>query len=137
MASSPVLIIGAGISGLTLAQYLRKNGIPFRIFERDVSLSSRAGGWGVTIGWARSQFGDLLPGNIIEKLEESHVQTDAVKTGNYGRFTLFDLSTGIAKFNVPAARRMRFSRTRLREILATDIQVEVISLSKMTVGIAG
>ena len=40
---SKVLIIGAGVSGLALAQILRKNGIIFEIFERDNG--TRNQGW--------------------------------------------------------------------------------------------
>lgn len=40
-----VLIIGAGISGLLLAQILRKAGIPVEVFERDDG--TRNQGWSV------------------------------------------------------------------------------------------
>lgn len=40
-----VLIIGAGIAGLTLAQCLRKQNIPFFIYERDASPTSRDQGF--------------------------------------------------------------------------------------------
>ncbi|KAL1964907.1 hypothetical protein VTN77DRAFT_6260 [Rasamsonia byssochlamydoides] len=124
MTTLPVLIIGAGISGLTLAQYLRRQGIPFRIFERDASMTSRVGGWGLTIHWAHSLLCNMLPAEVVQRLEESHVTREALETGDYGRFTLFDLSTGVAKYNVPAAKRMRFSRGKLREILAMGIEIE-------------
>ncbi|KAI9696285.1 MAG: hypothetical protein M1820_008208 [Bogoriella megaspora] len=44
-ASKPILISGAGISSLLLAQSLLRASIPFRIFERDSSISFRAQGY--------------------------------------------------------------------------------------------
>ncbi|KAK6074365.1 Demethylsterigmatocystin 6-O-methyltransferase 5 [Seiridium cupressi] len=45
MSSSEVLIIGAGVAGMVLAQGLKHRGIPFRLFERDESLSSKSQGY--------------------------------------------------------------------------------------------
>ncbi|OHE90254.1 O-methyltransferase [Colletotrichum orchidophilum] len=41
----PVLIMGAGISGLCLAQALKKHNITFRVFERDLVVDSRPQGY--------------------------------------------------------------------------------------------
>ncbi|KAF2173598.1 hypothetical protein M409DRAFT_48553 [Zasmidium cellare ATCC 36951] len=43
--TEPIIVIGAGISGLALGQGLRKHSIPFRIFGRDERLDSRAQGY--------------------------------------------------------------------------------------------
>lgn len=42
-----VLIIGGGLSGLALAQILRRHSIPFEIFERDETVTSTGRGWTV------------------------------------------------------------------------------------------
>lgn len=42
-----VLIAGAGLGGLSLAQCLRKQGISFEIFERDEDENSRFQGWAI------------------------------------------------------------------------------------------
>lgn len=44
-STHPIIILGAGISGLTLAQGLLKSSIPFRIFERDPTLNTRSQGY--------------------------------------------------------------------------------------------
>ncbi|KAG7150936.1 FAD-dependent monooxygenase like protein [Verticillium longisporum] len=40
-SDDPVLIIGAGISGLLLAQHLLHRSVPFRIFDRDADFTTR------------------------------------------------------------------------------------------------
>lgn len=44
-----VLIVGAGVGGLVLAQSLRKQGISFEVFERDVDKNARFQGWAIAI----------------------------------------------------------------------------------------
>lgn len=44
-----VIIVGAGIGGLVLAQSLRKQGISFEVFERDVDKKERFQGWAIVI----------------------------------------------------------------------------------------
>ncbi|KIW80686.1 hypothetical protein Z517_07302 [Fonsecaea pedrosoi CBS 271.37] len=58
---SKILIAGAGPSGLGLAQMLRKEGINFEIFERDVS---RPQGWSVGLDKCLDELERLLPGDI-------------------------------------------------------------------------
>ena len=124
-AYSPVLIVGAGVSGLTLAQALLKEGIPFQIVERDESLSSRSAGWGLTIHWALPAFLDLLPKELQERLPEAYVNPEAVKKGEIGNFAFYDLGSGEARWKVPPNKRIRVSRQRLRRLLITGVDVKV------------
>ena len=126
---SPILIIGAGVSGLTLAQALRKEGIPFQIVERDESLSSRSAGWGLTIHWALPTFLSLLPQELQERLPETYVNPEAVKNGEIGSFAFYDLGTGEVRWKVPPNERIRVSRERLRKLLVTGIDVKVCTAS--------
>ncbi len=44
-----VLIVGAGVGGLSLAQSLRKQNISLEIFERDTDADSRFQGWALAL----------------------------------------------------------------------------------------
>lgn len=125
MPNLPILIVGAGISGLTLAQYLQKSGVPFLIFERDSSIDIQSGGWGLTLHWGLPILRDMLPDHIVARLPECSVNKEASENGDVGRFPFFDLSSGSALFEVPAAERVRVNRGRLRELLASGIDVKV------------
>ncbi|OCL14393.1 FAD/NAD(P)-binding domain-containing protein [Glonium stellatum] len=120
----PVLIIGAGICGLTLAQRLRTLDIPFKLFERDIFPTARGAGWGLTINWALPMFYGLLPPSVKERLPETYVNRAAVERGETSSFTFFDLSTGIPKWRVPPGERIRVSRVKLKTLLMDSVDIE-------------
>ena len=124
----PVLIIGAGISGLLLAQQLRQLNIPFHIFERDTDFTSRGSGWGLTLHWSLPALRELLPADLISRLPDTYVDRAAVERNEDSTFPFFDLSTGEKKGAVPRAgehERIRVSREKLRQLLATGIDTKV------------
>lgn len=60
----PVLIIGAGISGLCLAQGLKKLKIPFKVFERDAEVATRAQGYRVRLLEGCRVIDEVVPAEI-------------------------------------------------------------------------
>ncbi|KAI9838581.1 MAG: hypothetical protein M1819_004893 [Sarea resinae] len=123
-SEDPILIIGAGIIGLTLAQALRKASIPFKIFERDSEILARGSGWGMTIHWALPAFIELLPQDIVDRLPETYVNPEAVNNGEKGQFMFYDLRSGEERWKVPPNDRIRVSRQRLRNLLMTGVDVQ-------------
>jgi len=60
-----VVIIGAGVGGLCLAQGLRRAGVPVRVYERDVAPDARPQGYRLNIEPAGSRaLHDCLPGQL-------------------------------------------------------------------------
>ncbi|WYZ46640.1 hypothetical protein EsH8_IX_000865 [Colletotrichum jinshuiense] len=123
----PIIIIGAGVSGLLLAQYLRKNNVPFRIFERDTDLTTRGVGWGLTLHWSLPALRSLLPDDLVARLPEAYVDRAAVARGEASAFPFFDLSTGELKGaspRAPESLRIRVTRERLRRLVSTGIDIQ-------------
>ena len=80
-SSSPhIIIIGAGICGLALAQGLRKAGISFTVFERDAASDFRLQGYRVTINHtgAQSLKRNLTP-ELWDLFERSCADSDPFK----------------------------------------------------------
>ncbi|KAL8664901.1 MAG: hypothetical protein Q9168_007813 [Polycauliona sp. 1 TL-2023] len=119
-----ILVIGAGITGLVLAQALKKNGIAFTVFERDPHVAARGRGWGLTIHWSLDTFLSLLPQHIIDKIPEVYVDPEASKNGENGNFLFFDLRSGETRWQVPPNKRIRVSRERLRALLLEGLDVQ-------------
>lgn len=68
----PVLVVGAGISGLCLAQALNKARIPFRVFERDAALDSRPQGYRLKLqADASKALAEILPEDIYKEFQTS------------------------------------------------------------------
>ncbi|KAK8127388.1 cercosporin toxin biosynthesis protein [Apiospora sp. TS-2023a] len=62
--SDPVIIIGGGISGLCLAQGLKKLNIPFKVFERDAEVAARAQGYRVRLVDGCRVIDEVVPAEI-------------------------------------------------------------------------
>lgn len=129
-ARLPVLIVGAGPSGLLLAQVLRRHNIPFRLFERDEDFTTRGIGWGLTLNWSLPVLRELLPDDLgsVDSMRGISVDRVSVEAGVACRFPFFDLATGERCMSAPAmpeSKVMRVTRKDLRRMLATDIPVEV------------
>ncbi|KAI4160099.1 MAG: hypothetical protein L6R39_000254 [Caloplaca ligustica] len=120
-----ILIIGAGITGLVLAQALKRHGVAFTVFERDADVSGRGRGWGLTIHWSLDTFISLLPPNIVDRLPETYVDPEASKRGENGNFIFFDVRSGEPRWKVPPSKRIRVSRERLRALLLEGLDVQV------------
>ena len=118
----PVLIIGGGVVGLSLAHGLAKAGIPFEIFERDTDTDARDQGWAITLHWCLPFLRNLLTPEALALVEDSQVDPEVAKndTGNFLFLNIANLET---KFRIPPNDRRRVSRTRFRNALLQDERV--------------
>jgi 2-polyprenyl-6-methoxyphenol hydroxylase-like FAD-dependent oxidoreductase len=121
----PVIIIGAGVSGLTLAQACQKKNIPFRIFERDDSASlsqRRVEGKGLTECWPLNVLKDALPDELAMHLSECHASRGALSFGEEDHYDTFNLET--AEPTREKSTRIRLSQEKFRKLLLTGIEVQ-------------
>ena len=126
MSDLPVLIIGAGVSGLLLAQHLKKQGVLFEIFERDTSFTTRGVGWGLTLHWSLDPLKSLLPDDLVQKLPYAFADRISVENGVHGNAPYYDLSTAATIGTTPGTDlKVRVTRQRLRVLLATGLDVQV------------
>ncbi len=129
LSQRPILIIGAGISGLVCARILDRHRIPNIIFE--TFPKSRKQGYGITLrSWAYSHYLERLC--IAPTAFKAATATDAPVGGNgYVSSTLIDAYTGKLLTRATSARShseiendfFRVNRFRLREYLADDLDV--------------
>ncbi|KAJ6786154.1 hypothetical protein PWT90_00716 [Aphanocladium album] len=120
----PVIIIGAGVVGLSLAHGLKKNGVPFEIYERDEHIDARGHGWAITLHWVLPFLEELLDADMMKSLDD--VQVDpSVGRNDTGNFVFLNLETLEPKFHIPPNYRRRVNREKLRKLLLRDVAEHV------------
>lgn len=77
----PIIVIGAGLVGLTLAQGLKKAGFSFQVFDRDPSLDARPAGWGITVHWSLPSLQACLPKELYDLIPSIQVDPEAGDRG--------------------------------------------------------
>ncbi|KAG7924669.1 hypothetical protein KL925_005100 [Ogataea polymorpha] len=118
----PILISGAGIAGLLTAQALKQLGIPYIIFDRDESVSSRGQGWGITLHWALNDFLSLLPQDIQKKVYECQV-LENFHLNDSGNFVYINAESAKSLVHIPPSKRLRVRREQIRKTLLEGIDV--------------
>jgi 2-polyprenyl-6-methoxyphenol hydroxylase-like FAD-dependent oxidoreductase len=120
-STTPIIIAGGGVIGLTLAQALTTAGIPFRLYERDTSIS-RAAGWGLTIHWALPALKSLIPPELFARFDTIQVDPEQGRKDT-GRFVLLNIETLELVYVIPPAERQRIRRLGFRELLAEGVDI--------------
>lgn len=120
----PVLIVGAGIVGLTLGQALKQKNIPFEIYERDESPEARGQGWAITLHWALKYMPEMLPEDTLARIRNIQVDPDVARKDS-GNFLFINLQTGQPKFKIPPNTRWRVNREKMRGALLQGIEDHV------------
>lgn len=131
---SPVIIVGAGICGLTLAHGLKKVGIPFEIYERDIEVDARGQGWAITLHWVLPFLEKMLEPEVYQALDRIQVDPE-VGRNDTGNFLFINLATEEAKFRIPPNGRRRVGREKMRRLLLEGVE-EYVRWGKRLVDIS-
>ncbi|RDW65893.1 FAD-dependent oxidoreductase [Aspergillus mulundensis] len=117
-----VLIIGAGSTGLALAQGLKMKGIPFTVYDRDASPEARERNWSFGLHWGIEPLRGLVPAHIYAQLEaaqvDPHIDLDDPVTN---RMPLHNGATGDLIMDIQFAKIYRLRRDKFRAMLLTDL----------------
>lgn len=126
-SDTPVLIAGAGLGGLCLAQALKKHGIPFKIFERDLKRNFRAQGYRLRIS------GEGIVGLQYSLAPDVWIlfeKTSAEFLSGGGRFDVLTAEPLPSGFGPPPGvhgqmQPYTVDRTTMREVLLTNLDKEL------------
>ncbi|KAJ4377550.1 hypothetical protein N0V83_000375 [Neocucurbitaria cava] len=120
-----VLIVGAGTSGLLIAQGLKQASIPFTIFESETTSTyqTRPREWGMTLHWGSNHIASCLPPELVERFNEAYadpLQKPDAATG----LPIHNGKTGELIMEMAAEKPYRVSRKKMRNLFKEGIDVQ-------------
>ncbi|RAL06544.1 FAD-dependent oxidoreductase [Aspergillus homomorphus CBS 101889] len=120
MLNRKVLIIGAGSTGLALAQGLKKKGIPFTVYEKDARPHARERNWTFGLHWGAEPLRKLVPAHVFSQIEAAQVDPH-VATKDTDRLPFKNGATGELIMHIESAKFYRLRRDKFRAMLLTDL----------------
>lgn len=127
-----IIIIGAGLAGLTLANSLKKQGIPFEIYERDQSIDSRTQGWSLSIHFALNALKQCIPEKEFENFSQK-VSVNPESIDGSMSFSFIHANTGAVGMSNKSkpGTSYRVNRYRFRNWLLNQVKDNVHWNKKM------
>ncbi|PVH70761.1 FAD/NAD(P)-binding domain-containing protein [Cadophora sp. DSE1049] len=117
-----VLIIGAGITGLLVAQGLKTVGIKYSIFDEEASPEIRKREWTLNLHSASSDLKKLLTPGLYSRLREAYTDPNHIwKELEYTPW--YNSKTGEVIHRVPRTDTINISRRRMRKLCGEGIEV--------------
>lgn len=125
-----ILIIGAGVCGLAIAQGLKKAGIPFTIFDAEGPSAVRPREWTMAVHWGLPMLESLLPEDLVDRIRSYAVVDPSLDFRKYPNsvLPLYDGVMGKLLKEIDS-EGIRVSRRRLRTVCGDGIEVKVSVLS--------
>lgn len=120
MSHPKIMIIGAGLGGLALAQGLTRAGFDVTVFERDQGPKSRAQGYRISIR--------AIGLNALKALltKERYARLDSAKVGDVGDGFVYATSQMKPLMKIPLGKdaAVQLLRTELRSVLLDGINIQ-------------
>ncbi|KAL5114327.1 hypothetical protein ACEQ8H_007802 [Pleosporales sp. CAS-2024a] len=120
-----VLIVGAGTTGLLVAQGLNKAAIPFDIFEHETpsSYQTRPREWGMTLHWGSAHIAACLPEPLVARFHEAYADPTQ-RPGAVSGLPIYNGKTGELIMEMAAEKPCRVSRKKMRNLFAEGLHVQ-------------
>ncbi|KAJ4148686.1 hypothetical protein NW765_017553 [Fusarium oxysporum] len=121
-----VLVIGAGATGLLIAQGLKRSNISVEVFERQSyqKYTERAGTWGMALHWSTPNVEDCLPLKLFAQLQTAQTDPWTVLSDEDAKtIPMVNGKTGELLTYVKAEGPRRVHRGRLRDLFRTGVDV--------------
>ncbi|KAJ6006717.1 hypothetical protein N7451_004661 [Penicillium sp. IBT 35674x] len=122
-----VIVVGAGATGLLIAQGLKKAGISATVFEkyREDEYEERSGKWTMALHWSIQHIEACLPPKIFEQLKSAETNPwEEQDPAEAGSIPVVNGRTGELLARVPMPHPKRIVRGKLRNLFRNDIDVQ-------------